>query len=122
MGSHPQDGVEGVPGAFALSNIISDAEADAIASLSEAAGYTEDAPVSLGRHIRRNENCVIIADDSLWKPIWERVRAYMPTLVQHPHGPCAQPVGLNQRWRLYRYSVDDVFKNAHGRLVAGQRA
>ena len=102
--------IDGVPGAFVLSHIISDAEADAIAALSEAAGYTEDAPVSLGRHIRHNENCVIIADDSLWVPIWERVRAYMPAPVEHPLGPCAKPVGLNQRWRLYRYGVEDVFK------------
>ena len=40
--------------------------------------YTEDAPVSLGRNVRRNENCVWLADDSLWLPIWERVAAYMP--------------------------------------------
>ena len=102
--------VDGVPGAFVLSHVISDAEADALAALSEAMGYTEDAPVSLGRNIRRNENCVIIADDTLWKPVWERVKDHMPRPVDHYHGPCAQPVGLNQRWRLYRYGVDDIFR------------
>ena len=40
--------------------------------------YTEDAPVSLGRNVRRNENCVWLADDSLWLPIWKRIAAYMP--------------------------------------------
>ena len=121
--------VPGVPGAFVLSNVLTDAEADAVSALSEAMGYTEDAPVSLGRHIRRNENCVIIADSTLWQPIWQRVRQHMPPTVEHPAGTCQAPVGLNQRWRLYKYGPQDVFKmhtdgswpgsglDADGRLV-----
>ena len=42
--------------------------------------------------------------------MWERVKDHMPRPVDHYHGPCAQPVGLNQRWRLYRYGVDDIFR------------
>ena len=102
--------VPGVPGAFVLSHVLSDHECDSLAELSEAMGYTEDAPVSLNRRIRQNENCVIIADDSLWKPIWERVVRLMPATVEHPHGLCAQPVGLNQRWRLYKYASNDIFR------------
>ena len=104
--------VPGVPGAFVLSNVLTDAECDAIGNLSEAMGYTEDAPVSLGRHIRRNENCVIIADDTLWEPIWKRVKSHMPKSVDHPAGSCKSPVGLNQRWRLYKYdgANEDIFK------------
>ena len=102
--------VPGVPGAFVLSNVLSNSECDSIAALSEAMGYTEDAPVSLGRRIRHNENCVIIADDTLWRPIWARVRSHMPPTVDHPAGICKTPVGLNQRWRLYKYAQQDVFK------------
>lgn len=102
--------VPGVPGAFTLSNVLDEAECDALAALSESMGYTEDAPVSLGRHIRKNQNCVIIADDSLWRPVWERVREHMPQSVDHPHGLCSQAVGLNQRWRLYKYGESDTFK------------
>ena len=69
--------------------------------------YTEDAPVSLGRNVRRNENCVWLADDSLWLPIWKRIAAYMPP-SSVPHG--GRPVGLNQRWRLYKYGPDDIFR------------
>jgi len=101
--------VPGVPGAFVLSNVLSEAECDAIAALSDAMGYTEDAPVSLGRRIRRNENCVIIADDSMWRPIWQRVRPFMPASVEHSMGACQTALGLNQRWRLYRYGPEDVF-------------
>ena len=96
--------VEGVPGAFVLSHVLTEDECTSIAELSEAMGYTEDAPVSLGRRIRRNENCVLIADDSLWLPIWERVRQHMPMEVGR------RPCGLNQRWRLYRYGQDDIFR------------
>jgi hypothetical protein len=97
--------VPNVPGAFVLSNVLSDAECDAISQLSEAMGYTMDAPVSLGRNIRQNENCVIIADDTMWQPIFRRVAAHMP-----PHVAGGNPVGLNQRWRLYKYGPDDIFK------------
>ena len=55
----------GVPGAFLLRNLLSPAECRAMISMSEAMGYTEDAPVSLGRNIRHNENCVWIADNTL---------------------------------------------------------
>lgn len=104
--------VPGVPGAFVLSNVFTDAECDAIGSLSEAMGYTEDAPVSLGRRIRQNENCVIIADDTMVRPMWERVRHHMPPTVEHPAGTCMSAVGLNQRFRLYKYNgaTSDIFR------------
>ena len=97
--------VPGVQGAFVLSNVLSVEECTQLLQLSEAMGYTEDAPVSLGRHIRRNENCVWLADDSLWQPIWRRVAEHMPPRVEG-----GAPAGLNQRWRLYKYGTSDVFK------------
>merc|ERR1712125_278704 len=45
-----------IPGAFLLHNVLTDDECDQIIAATEAMGYTEDAPVSLGRHIRKNEN------------------------------------------------------------------
>jgi hypothetical protein len=97
--------VPGVPGAFVLSNVLTPHECDQMRTLSEAMGYTTDAPVSLGRHIRRNENCVWIADDTLWKPIWTRVARHMPAEVAG-----GRPAGLNQRMRLYKYGVEDIFR------------
>ena len=72
-----------VPGAFVLSNVLTTVECDQLRDISEAMGYTEDAPVSLARHIRRNENCVWIADDSIWKPIWWVLCRAPPLLVTH---------------------------------------
>lgn len=68
-------------------------------------GFTMDAPVSLGRNIRQNQNCVIIADDTMWLPIYRRVAQHMPSPVAG-----GLPVGLNQRWRLYKYATGDIFK------------
>lgn len=97
--------VPDVKGAFVLSNVLTPTESAQLLRLSQAMGFTPDAPVSLGRNIRRNDNCVLIAPGELWRPIWERVAASMP-----PHVAGGTPQGLNQRWRLYRYGVDDIFK------------
>ena len=51
-------------GIFVIHNILSPEEASQLIGLSSTMGYTEDAPVSLGRDIRRNSNCVWIADQS----------------------------------------------------------
>ncbi|EOD21447.1 hypothetical protein EMIHUDRAFT_241213 [Emiliania huxleyi CCMP1516] len=97
--------VPGVRGAFVLSNVLSLRESEQLLRMSEAMGYTEDAPVSLGRRIRRNSNCVWIADDSVWLPVWRRIAPHLP-----PEAGGGRPAGLNQRWRLYRYGESDVFR------------
>eukprot|EP01047_Picozoa_sp_COSAG01_P000824 COSAG01_NODE_16_length_40091_cov_15.728646_37_plen_336_part_00 len=96
---------ERVPGAFLLHNALSPEECQQLIAISEAMGYTEDAPVSLGRHIRQNENVVWIADDSLWRPLYNRVAPLLDAEVSGRH-----LAGLNQRWRLYKYGTGDIFK------------
>jgi len=71
-----------IPGAFLLHNVLTPQECDELLRFSEAMGYTEDAPVSLGRHIRQNENCVWIADPAMNDGIFGRIRAYLPPEVQ----------------------------------------
>lgn len=100
-----REDIESVPGAFLLHNVLTDEECDQIIAASEAMGYTEDAPVSLGRHIRHNENCVWIADDELTGVPFNRCQSHFP-----PKVAAGVPVGLNARWRLYKYNTDDVFK------------
>jgi hypothetical protein len=46
-----------VEGAFTLQNLLSREECQRLVQMSNAMGYTEDAPVSLGRRVRQNENC-----------------------------------------------------------------
>ena len=63
-----------VPGVFHLLNVLSDEECDRFVQISEALGYHGDAPVSLPRSIRHNNNFNWIVDESVDGPIWDRCR------------------------------------------------
>ena len=93
--------------------VLADDECDAIIDVSEQMGYTEDAPVSLGRNIRRNENCVWIADDAVAASIFERCQSFIPPeiVLEGARGVVriGPAVGLNRRWRLYKYGEGDTF-------------
>jgi len=98
--------VPGVPGAFLLVNALTPRECEQLLGVSEAMGYTEDAAVSLGRDVRHNETCAWIADDAtIQGHIFERVKHLLPAEVGG--GAVA---GLNQRWRLYKYGEQDIFR------------
>lgn len=97
--------VADAPGAFILQDVLSGNECDRLIKMVETMGFTEDAPVSLGRHIRKNENCVWLADDTLNDGIFERCRAMLPQEVEE-----GQVCGLNARWRLYKYNPSDIFR------------
>ena len=100
--------VPGVAGAFVLSNVLSRHECEQMVNLSSAMGYSSEAKGHLrGRSIRTNEQCVWIADDSLWSPIWKRLAHLLPEV----NGRAA--VGINQRWRCYRYGPGQDFSKHH---------
>lgn len=75
-----------------LHNVFSDEECDQLIAASEAMGYLEDAPVSLGRHIRQNENCVWIADAEMTQEAFQRCLPFLPNGSKGKG-----PVGLNAR-------------------------
>ena len=100
-------------GVFVIHNLLSPAECRRILHMSERMGYTMDAPVSLGRTIRQNENCVWIMDEHVNQRIFERIRHLLPHDVDFRGtfmGGGDGPLGLNRRWRLYKYNPDDIFK------------
>mmetsp|Transcript_9251 Transcript_9251/g.16667 ORF Transcript_9251/g.16667 Transcript_9251/m.16667 type:complete len:253 (-) Transcript_9251:58-816(-) len=94
-----------IPGAFMLHNVLTAAECDQLIEASEHMGYTEDAAVSLGRDIRQNQNCVWIAQDDLATIPFERCKPMLP--VERMFG---EAVGVNARWRFYKYGPGDIFK------------
>lgn len=96
---------EGVPGGFVLNGVLTPTECDDLVRFAETCGYTEDAPVSLARHIRQNENCVWLADDQLNDGIFERCKELLPPEVEG-----GEVCGLNARWRLYKYNPSDIFR------------
>lgn len=112
----------GIPGAFQLLNALTNGECDRFVQISEALGYHGDAPVSLPHSIRHNNNFNWIVDDSIDGPIWARCRHCFGSSRFDGH----RPLGLNGRFRFYRYGEGDYF-NPHtdgawpdSRVVNGQ--
>ena len=94
-----------VPGAFQLFNVLSHAECDQFVRSTNLLGYHLDAPVSLPHSVRHNTNINWIVDESVDGPIWDRCKDLVPELVG------GEPaLGLNARFRFYRYADGDYFK------------
>lgn len=113
-----------VPGAFRLLRVLSTLECQTLIDLSEALGYLPDAAVSLPRNIRHNDNVVWVTDSKTDDIIWQRVASLCRQNLQIFEDK--QPLGLNARFRFYRYSEGDYFK-AHtdgawpgSRVIDGQ--
>lgn len=100
--------VEGVPAAFQLLNVLSADECDRLLRLGEELGYHPDAPVSLDREIRHNDNMVWITDEATDDIIWQRTARLVGE--QAASAIAERPLGLNARFRFYRYGAGDFFK------------
>ena len=99
--------VESVPGAFQLKNVCSTEECSHLVSLTESLGFQADAAVSLPRTIRHNDSFTWIADRVTTDIIWQRcARSINHSLQLFDNKPA---LGLNARFRFYRYGVGDYF-------------
>lgn len=96
-----------VPGAYQLLNVLSRDECQRLIELSEGLGYLPDAAVSLPREIRHNDNVVWVTDAATDDIIWRRVASQVAQNLMLFDN--RQPLGLNARFRFYRYGVDDYF-------------
>ena len=97
-----------VPGAFQIRNVLSREECDRLINLTEALGYLEDAAVSLPRQVRHNNNVTWVVDELTDGILWERTREFMTDPDNIFQGK--KPVGINARFRFYRYEEGDYFK------------
>ena len=93
---------------FVLHDFLSAEECERFIARSEEAGYG-DAPISTGagfvmRKDIRNNDRVMIDDPALAALLWERARSFMP-----PNWFGWEPVGLNERFRYYRYDPGQQF-------------
>lgn len=110
--------VPGVDGAFILSHVLSSRECDQLRHLTETMGYLPERTAA-GRSTRTNEQCVWVADDTVWTPVWQRIATYMPPVqssrngYQERDGALRLPLGLNQRWRCYKYGEECDFSRHH---------
>lgn len=100
--------VGSVPGAFQLLHLLNADECRRFIEVSERLGYSEDASVSLPRSVRHNENLVWIADDTTHDIVWERCSDLLYDNIGIFDGK--KPLGLNKRFRFYKYAEGDFFK------------
>lgn len=99
--------IDAVPGALQLLNVLTPEECQRLCDMSEALGYLEDAAVSLPRAIRHNDSFTWVADDETCDIIWQRCR---PQIHDHSDYNAGKALlGLNARFRFYRYGVGDYF-------------
>ncbi len=101
-------GVAGVPGAYQLLNVLSGEECQRFIGITETLGYLEDAAVSLPRSVRHNHSTTWVVDEQTDYLIWSRI-AHLVSQDGRWFGN-KSPVGLNARFRFYRYSMGDFFK------------
>ncbi|TNF87712.1 MAG: oxidoreductase [Gammaproteobacteria bacterium] len=99
--------IDAVPGAFQLLNVLQADECARLVSLSESCGYLADAAVSLGRDIRHNDSFTWVADDETCALIWRRCAAFVFDHSEFNAGKKA--LGINARFRFYRYGIGDFF-------------
>lgn len=97
-----------VPGGFQLLSVLSRQECLRLIHLSEQLGYLKDAAVSLPREIRHNHNVVWVTDETTDTRIWQRVAHLITQDSTVAAGK--RPLGLNARFRFYRYGEGDFFK------------
>jgi len=96
--------VPGVEGALVLSDLLSAAECSELRLASEAIGYRPDVPLS-SELDERAHNVVLMATEQQNNTLFERARALLP---QQFGGDTL--VGLNRRWRLYRYQAGNLYR------------
>lgn len=94
-----------VPGAFQLLNVLTEEETQKLIDISENLGYDEDSPVSLPHEVRHNENFNWVVSEAVDKTIWERSRHLV---AEEWQGQTA--MGINARFRFYKYKKGDFFK------------
>ncbi|WP_444895711.1 prolyl hydroxylase family protein [Microbulbifer sp. SSSA005] len=97
-----------VPGAFQLLNVFSKDECQGLIDITEAVGYLPDAAVSLPREVRHNDNLTWVVDEVTERQIWQRCRDLAQDLNGYFGG--REAVGINRRFRFYRYGEGDFFQ------------
>lgn len=98
--------IAAVPGAFQLLNLLNADECARLVALSEALGYLEDAAVSLPRAIRHNHSATWVADDATIDLLWRRCS---DCFNREDDFAGKLALGLNARFRFYRYADGDYF-------------
>lgn len=97
--------VPGVPGAFAMANVLTHAECLQFVAAAEAVGYVPDEPLnSGGGGATRASTFAWLADSSIMDTLLRRCAPHLP--AELGGGKLA---GINARLRLYRYCAGNIY-------------
>ena len=96
------------PGVFTLEDVLSSEECDALIRRAENQGF-EFAPITTAHGLKidvetRNNDRVVFDDIALAGELWSRTREAIPSVMRE-----REAVGLNERFRLYRYAPSQRF-------------
>ena len=97
-----------VPACFQIKDVLNTQECANFIRTTEILEYCEDASVSLPRTVRQNENLVWVVDENTHDIIWQRIQHIFDNFGTTYDGEKA--VGLNRRFRFYKYNKGDFFK------------
>lgn len=100
--------VQRAPGVFTCEEALSGSECAALITLTEGMGY-EAAPITTAagfvmRPDIRNNTRVILDDVARSVAMWSRLSSLVPAVVRG-----RRPIGLNERFRFYRYDPGEQF-------------
>jgi hypothetical protein len=99
--------IDSVAGAFQLLNVLTPAECERLVAQTESLGFIKDAAVSLPRSVRHNDSLTWVIDDETNAIIWQRCQALIQDEDEFNTGKPA--LGINSRFRFYRYGRGDYF-------------
>ncbi|MDH5394480.1 MAG: 2OG-Fe(II) oxygenase [Gammaproteobacteria bacterium] len=100
--------IDEVPGAFQLLNVLSMDECQRFIEITESLGYLKDAAVSLPRSVRHNDNITWVVDEETDSIVWNRCKHLFTD--ENKIFDDKKPLGINARFRFYRYQTGDFFK------------
>lgn len=92
--------VDAVPRAFQLLDLLTPSEARGFIDVAERLGFHADAPLEQPEYLRRNHNLNWVVSERIVDRLWTRASPWI-----HEAGA----VGLNARFRFYRYREGDFF-------------
>jgi predicted 2-oxoglutarate/Fe(II)-dependent dioxygenase YbiX len=94
---------------FTIEEFFSQAECDYYIQMSESMGYAAASVTTrLGQEMHpeiRNNSRVNLDDIQLSENVWQRLQPYIPSPLFN-----RAAIGLNERWRFYRYEAGQTFK------------
>lgn len=100
-----------VPGAFALSNVLTRRETAALRAAAHAVGWRRDAPDPRAPEKGRLDYCEVMAWNGYAERIWRRIAPHVPAGAR----------GINPRLRFFRYGPETIYRrHVDGSWPAGE--